>query len=73
MGTYGASKHALETTLDSLRQEVSYKWPIDVICLESGKVETPFIDRVSQWTQELESAKLDEVKSFFKKKNILLY
>lgn len=43
MGTYAASKHALEGLSDALRVEVS-GFGVDVVLIEPGPVETNFVD-----------------------------
>jgi NAD(P)-dependent dehydrogenase (short-subunit alcohol dehydrogenase family) len=45
MGTYAASKHALEALSDSLRVEVA-PFGVDVVLIEPGPVDTGFVDEV---------------------------
>ncbi|MFW5983656.1 MAG: SDR family oxidoreductase [Halobacteria archaeon] len=45
MGTYAASKHALEALCDAVRVEVS-RFGVDVVLVEPGPVDTGFVDDI---------------------------
>ena len=64
MGSYSASKHAVEALTDALRVEV-HPWGIDVAIVNAGAIDTPILDKALASSTDGEAAAAPDLRRLY--------
>ena len=64
MGSYSASKHAVEALTDALRVEV-HPWGIDVAIVNAGAIDTPILDKALASSTDGEAAAAPDLQRLY--------